>query len=134
MSKAGANPSGAPFTCFHLGYSPALLVIIRSGWKGIAKYKRSSLLGLDVSYEEKSFKIFATGGPSRRLRQNQVILDNGLGGLEHAEGHGGVQRRRKIEADVRRRRRRVLLRRLSILRPSGVDITALSFSPSLTSR
>ncbi len=53
--KARANPIGTPFRCSFLGKLMVLPANIRLDWKGIARYKHSSLFGLAVSNEEKKF-------------------------------------------------------------------------------
>jgi hypothetical protein len=51
--KARANPIGAPFRC--LGKLLVLPANVRLDWKVIARYKHSSLFGLDISKEGEKF-------------------------------------------------------------------------------
>jgi len=53
--KARANPIGAPFRCFLLGKLLVFPANVRLDWKVIARYKWSSLIGLNNSDKEKKF-------------------------------------------------------------------------------
>jgi hypothetical protein len=60
LSKARANPIGAPFRCFLLGKLLVLPANVRLEWRVIDRYKCSSLFGLFVSCEEKKFNCIDT--------------------------------------------------------------------------
>ncbi len=51
--KARANPIGAPFRCFLLGWVLILPANVRLDWKVIARYKHFSLFGIVISNEGK---------------------------------------------------------------------------------
>ncbi len=60
--KARANPIGGPFRCFLLVKLLVLPANVRLDWKVIAMYKHTSLFGLVLCNEEKSFKTLTPGG------------------------------------------------------------------------
>ncbi len=53
--KARANPIRASFRCIFLGKSLVFPANVRLDWKVIARYKCSSLFGLDFNDEGKKF-------------------------------------------------------------------------------
>jgi hypothetical protein len=71
--KARANPLECLSEASFLGKFLVLPENVRLDWKVIARYKHSSLFGLVISIEEKSF-ITSTSGAKRRVTGFEPLI------------------------------------------------------------
>ncbi len=71
--KARANSIGAPFRCFFLDEILVLPKNVRPDWKEIVRCKHSSLLGLVISNEGKSFITLTPGYRTNSMSSLQLI-------------------------------------------------------------